>query len=394
MENIRSAFRNVLRKRGRSLLTVISIAIGVAAVVLTGAIGRMGRTAVEREIDSLGIGGISVTADKRLRLTQLYERDLELIETLGVADGAIPVMMKYGRATMHGLVAQTVAWGVGAGAGQIISLEVLHGRLIDERDVGERRLVCVVDENAARTFYGRSNITGKTLTLMLDSCELELEVVGVAASGGNALQSLIGEYFPSFVYVPYSTLQKATGQDWFDQIAVRLADGEGADETGERIVRALETQNGIKGGYLAQNMAQQKDRLTRLMDIVSAALSGVAAISLVVSGLGTTTVMLVSVRERTREIGIKRAIGAGRWTILGEFMLEAAVLSLAGGVAGALTGLAAALILQWVLGLQAAPDLPFIALCIAVSVLGGVLFGVYPSRKAASLDPVEALRQE
>ena len=174
MENIRSAFRNVLRKRGRSLLTVISIAIGVAAVVLTGAIGRMGRTAVEREIDSLGIGGISVTADKRLRLTQLYERDLELIETLGVADGAIPVMMKYGRATMHGLVAQTVAWGVGAGAGQIISLEVLHGRLIDERDVGERRLVCVVDENAARTFYGRSNITGKTLTLMLDSCELEL----------------------------------------------------------------------------------------------------------------------------------------------------------------------------------------------------------------------------
>mgnify|MGYP004661496449 CR=1 FL=1 len=394
MEQIRSALRNILRKRTRSLLTAVSIAIGVAAVVLTGTVGEMGRTAVAREIDSLGIGGISVTADKRLRLTQLYEDDLELIEGLDASAGAIPVMMKYGRATMHGLVAQTVAWGVGAGADQIISLEMLHGRLIDSRDVEERRAVCVVDENAAKTFYGRSNITGKRLTLLLDDCELELEVAGVAASGGNALQSLIGEYFPAFVYVPYTTLQEATGQDWFDQIAVRLTDGADADAAGSRIVRALEASNGIRGGYLAQNMAQQRDKLTRLLDIVSASLSGVAAISLVVSGLGTTTVMLVSVRERTREIGIKRAIGARRGTILREFMLEAAVLSLAGGVLGAAVGSAAAAVIQLALGLDISLDLPFIAFCVAFSTLGGVVFGVYPSRKAASLDPVEALRQE
>ncbi len=293
MEKVRNALRNILRKRGRSLLTVISVAIGVAAVVLTGTIGDMGRSAVASEIDSLGIGGLSVTADKRLRLTQLYADDLELIRRLDAAEGAIPVMMKYGRAEMHGLVAQTVAWGVGEGADQIISLETLYGRLIEKRDVEEKRTVCVVDENAAQTFYGRSDITGKTLTLMLDSCELKLEVVGVAASGGDALQGLLGEYFPSFVYVPYSTLQEATGQDWFDQIAVKLIPEADADSAGERIVRALEANSGVKGGYLAQNMARQRDRLTRLADIVSASLSGVAAISLVVSGLGTTTVMLV-----------------------------------------------------------------------------------------------------
>lgn len=394
MEQLRSALRNIFRRRGRSLLTIIAIAIGVASVVLIGTIGQIGKTAVEHEINSLGIGGISVAADKRLCLTQLYEDDLEVIRSLSAADGAIPVIMKYGRAMMHNLITQTVAWGVGEGADQIISLEMLHGRLIESRDIAEKSLVCVLDENAAVNFYGRSNVVGKKLLLMLDSCELELEVVGVVASGGNALQGMIGEYFPSFVYVPYSTLQEATGQKWFDQIAVRLADGEDADGMGDRIVKALEMRSGIKGGYIAQNMAQQREKLTRLMDIVAASLSGIAAISLVVSGLGTTTVMLMSVRERTREIGIKRAIGARRGNIMSEFVLEAALLSLSGGLIGAISGAGLAAVLQLLLKMNVALDAALIFFCAAVSTLGGVVFGVYPAHRAAALNPVEALRQE
>ena len=394
MELIKSALRNIVRKRGRSALTMASIAIGVAAVVLTGAVGGIGKAAVREEIDRLGIGGLSVTADSRIKQNKLVEADLELVESLEASDGAIPVLMKYGSAAMHGLVTQTVAWGVGSGAEQVISLERLHGRLVEESDVRQKSAVCVVDESTARLFYGRSNIVGKRLLLTLEQGELELEVVGVAGSGGSALQGLIGEYFPTFIYVPYSTLQELTGERWFDQIAVRLADPDGADEAGERIVRALEERSGEKGGYLAQNMARQKDRLTRLMDIVGLSLSGVAAISLVVSGLGTMTVMLVSVRERTREIGIKRAVGARAGTILREFMLEAVMISLAGGTLGALAGSLAAAALQLALGRSPEADIPFVLFCVAFSALSGVIFGAYPARKAAGLNPAEALRQD
>lgn len=390
---LNNALKSIRRKGVRNLLTVVSIAIGVAALVLTGAAAQFGKSAVEKEISCLGVGGISVTADERNGKTALGERELELIKQTQGIKNAIPVMVQYGKIVMHSLVSECVVWGVDAGADQVISLEALHGRLISEGDVRSSAKVCLVDEAAARLFYGRENIVGKKLLLSLENGETELEIIGVVSSGGNAIQGMIGEYFPAFVYLPYSTFGETEGRDWFDQIAVKTEDEKTAEQTGNLIVEALEKLSGKAGGYTAQNMAHQKERLTRLMDIVAVSLSGVAAISLVVSGLGTMTVMLVSVRERTKEIGIKRAIGAKTGRILSEFLLEALLLSAAGGVLGAAAGVGMSLLIKLIFGIEMLPDAWLIAAGIGFSLISGGLFGVYPAWQASRLDPVEALRQ-
>lgn len=394
MREMRSAWKSICRRGMRNLLTVISIAIGVAALVLTGTVAQAGKQAVEDEIACLGIGGLSVTADRRLMMTELGAEELRLIGEMEHITGAIPVMVQYGRLAMHGLISETVVWGIGSGADQVISLEAIHGRLLENQDVVLSRDVCLVDQAAAQLFYGRDNIVGKKLSLLLEEGERELTVVGIVSSGGNALQSMIGEYLPAFVYLPYTTLQQVSGREGFDQIAVKVTEGEDAEKIGGKIVDMLEYSSGLEGAYLARNMAGQKERLTRLMDIVGMALSGVAAISLVVSGLGTTTVMLVSVRERTREIGIKRAIGARTGRILSEFMLEAVLLSAAGGVLGAGLGTAGTLLARLLFGIKMLPSPGLVAVGIGFSLLSGILFGVYPAWRASRLDPVEALRQE
>ena len=166
------------------------------------------------------------------------------------------------------------------------------------------------------------------------------------------------------------------------------------ERTEERIVSVLENETGLSGRYRTDNLAVQKERLSGLMDIVTLVLTVISGISLLVSGMGVMTVMLSSVSERTREIGIKKAIGATRGRIMGEFLAEAVVLSLIGSVIGIAIGCMAALIGGAVLGMAVPIPLSTLVGLILFTVLTGAVFGVYPACKAAQLRPVDALRTE
>lgn len=393
-EGIMRTVRNVFRRRSRNLLTILSIAIGVMSVVLISIIGDMGKLAVKNEIDGLGAGSLAVTADSRLAVTELNGKDLELIRGLSVTQSAIPVIVDYGRVSMHGLIADAIIWGVDSGANQVISLELLYGRLLNREDILENSMHCVIDSAVAQMFYGRDNITGKQIQLVLGGERHNFTVVGIVSSGGNVLQNLISGYLPGFIYVPYSTAQNLLGRMSFDQIAVRIGDAYDVDESGEIITHALAVNSGVKNGYRAENLAQQKDKLNKILDIITLILSAVAAISLVVAGLGIMTMMLVSVRERTREIGIKKSIGAKTGTIMLEFLGEALTISLAGSVLGSAAGAAIALIVQRWIGFEMALNPNLIVFSVAFALFIGIIFGVYPSHKASKLNPVDALRQE
>ena len=394
IDSIRCALRGLMRKRSRTALTLCSIAIGVASVVLIVTISDIGKRAIDRELSDLGLGSLTISADQETVMAGLSHDDLVMIEETDEVESAVPIMLEYSKMGMRALSADAAIWGIDSGSDQVIHLSPRYGRLFTRTDIESSANVCLIDENVANAFYGRSNIVGKQVELLIGGTYEWFEVVGIVASGGNAMQDLIAELFPMFVYVPYTTMQRVSGRYSIDQIAVQLADGVDVEQVGSDIIQKLEIKKGTEGAFRAENVAKQKDRFNAMLDIVTLVLSAIAGVSLIVAGLGIMTVMLVSVNERTSEIGIKKAIGATNRTIMREFLVEAFLLSLIGSLTGVLIGIAVAWLGCIATGITLSTNIAMIGICIITSTGIGLVFGAYPSTVAAKLRPVEALRHE
>ena len=321
-----ASIKNLRRKKFRSFLTILAICISVASFVLISTIGDVGKSAIETELSSLGIDGVSILPEDK-ETTLLSEEQLQEIKEFDGVSSAVPIVMQYTDVKVGAQESQSLIWGIDAGAKQVIALTPIYGRLINQYDIATSANVCVVDESMALEAYRRSNIVGKNILLNIGGSWESFEVVGVVSSGGNILQNIVGNYIPSFLYVPYSSLGLLSGQSNFDRIAIKVQENYDVDSVGREIVATLNQQEGAIGAYKSENISQQKDQLTEVLSIVTTVLSVIAGISLVVAGLGIMTVMMSSVTERTREIGIKKAIGASRRNIMVEFLIETLTIS-------------------------------------------------------------------
>jgi putative ABC transport system permease protein len=389
-----NAFRNLFRKKIRSVLTIAGIVIGVMSIMLISMISDIGTAAIEEELSGMGAGGILISSNSKKKNVSLSTPQLELIEENQSVQTAVPLMVQYSTVKMKQQTEECVIWGTDQNIADIISMEVLHGRFITQYDIDMLSAVCVVDESYALNVYKRSNIVGKKIQVLLGGSYQTLEVIGVIKSGGNILQSLMGNMVPCFTYVPYSTMQTLSKQSDFGQILVKIKDENDTQTESDGLVKQLNDEYGVKNAVKAEDLNQQMEMIESILQIVTMILTVIAGISLLVSGLSIMTVMLVSVSERTREIGIKKSIGASRGVILIEFITESFLVTLLGGVIGVALGIFFAWIGCLVFGISVIINWKTILWCILFAVGTGVLFGVYPAFKASALKPVDALRHE
>ena len=379
-------FRNAFHNRTRSVLTIAGIAVGVFSVVLISAIGGTGASAVSSSLCDMGINTVMIQSESAE--LSLCSDEVSALVSLDGAENAMPLMASSTEIVLRGKASDCLAWGVSESADEIISLNAEYGRLVARSDIAANAKVCVIDEKIAVETYGRANIIGKKIDVFLGGAYYEFEIIGVASSGINVLQNMLSGIIPNFVYIPYTTMQNMTGRSAFDRIAV-LAE-ENSDGSG-LISRINEYFDRRGGSVSVTNLLSQKKQLESIVGTITLILSLIAGISLFVSGINVMTVMLVSVNERKREIGIKKSIGARNRQILAEFLAESLIISAAGALIGAFLGLSAASIGSMALGVEANFDFFSICAVIVVCMSFGLIFGAYPAKKAAEMKPVDAL---
>lgn len=392
-----SALRNLYRHKMRTFLTIIGIIIGIFSVTTVLSIGMSVQTAVEQEFQKLGIGGVVLSA-KKSETGENGLFDNRTIETINTCYNdvkyAMPLLFYLGKTGAYGGQQDCVVWGIGDNAQDVISLDVIYGRLFTASDIEKSSSVCVIDEQTALSVYKRKNITGKTVELSVSGRTAEFTVVGVVGKSASDLGGLVSEYVPSFVYIPYTTLQRLNGTDVFDKVVVQFKEGTDIDKMGIKIAQHIMKIKNISNGYYIENMVRQKNQVNNVLSIVTVFISAVAAISLLVGGLGIMTIMLVAVGERKKEIGIKKAVGATHGKILAEFLIEAIIISLIGGVVGIAVSVFCLYMVKPVFGFTANVNVPVLLLSLLFCTLIGSVFSVYPAKKAAKLNPIDALRCE
>ena len=375
--------KNIVLKIKRSFLTVCGIAVGVFAVVVISAVGDIGENLVDGKLKSMGMESIIVSSQNG----GLQENDVEQLKNMDFVENAMPLMSVTLKQIMpDDNETDRMLWGVDENADEVIELKVVSGRKINAGDLVSHSKVCMIDRDVAEETYGTADITGMKITLGFGNMSEEFEAVGVVDNGVSMLQSSLGGSIPSFVYIPHTTFSDISKRDGFDVIAVKAQANINTEKSIEKKLsdnlRTVEV----------SNLLTQKKQLTSLMKVVSCSMTAVAGISVIISGISSMTAMMSAVKERTHEIGIKKAIGARKTDIISEFLGESLLISVSGGVFGGGLGILTVITGCILFDIDVYINPVSVLSVIIFSTVTGVIFGIVPALKASSLNPVVAIR--
>lgn len=378
------------RNPWRSLLTMLGLMIGSGAVVAVASVGLAGRDYAVRQLESLGSNLVYAWYDGPTP----SPHDLTEYDYSGIAQRATALYQVSRLASVYTLLDirgeeyDVTLVGTDGVYARVRNIVVREGRFISDLDFTNRRKVCVLSESLAQKLYGR----GRRLDRLLRVETVDFQVVGVFQDVESF--SIPTELSENTIIVPLSVLRSMTNSNRIDRIYGQARDRSLVDRATRQVARILAANHGPGVIYRVGNLGEVLEVIHRVSFGLILVVVVVSAISLVVGGVGIMNIMLVTVRERTPEIGIRKALGARQRQILDVFLLEALVISLAGGIIGTLIGSGIPVLLTAVFGLKIPLSAISIAFALAVSAGVGIFFGYYPARRAARLDPVQALRYE
>lgn len=426
-ENILLAFHGLRANKMRSLLTMLGIIIGIASVIAIMTLGDSISSSVTDSMASMGANNITMgvrqkssstgTTDSGMtfsfgpRMAQPTEEDYiteEMLDDLAsryedeIEGFSLQETVGSGTARQGARYAYVSAVGINAVGLKDAGLTLLAGRQLTERDQQEGRKVALVSDLAIEHMFDGDNsgAIGKTLDVLFDDRYYSYTIVGVYEyeASDMGFSSSSDEDTETTLYLPLQTAKNQThNTSGYRQITMLTTSGVSASDFGEEAEEYMNRRwYGRNESFEIDAMSMESviESMTEMLSTVSLAIAAIAGISLLVGGIGVMNIMLVSITERTREIGTRKALGAANGSIRLQFIMEAVVICLIGGAIGILLGIGIAAVATNLMGYAVSPSVPGIILSVSFSVLIGVFFGYYPANKAAKMNPIEALRYE
>ena len=409
--SIKIAYRALRVNKSRSFLTILGILIGIMAIMMMVSIGSGAENLILGEIGSIGGETIAIRPGQEptgptdvagtLFNDSLRKKDVELLRRKSNVPDAVevvPFVIVPGSVSYEGETYSPMTIGGEAEFfTRVYDVQLESGNIFTESDTKQRANVAVIGQKVKNELFGESDAIGKSIKIK----DSKFRVVGVLAKKGQVAVFDIDE----LILIPHTTAQTyLLGIDYFHEILVKATSVDVVDRTAADIEATLRESHNIddpkKDDFFVVTLQGAAEQIRTIISTLTAFLSSVVAISLVVGGVGVMNIMLVSITERTREIGLRKAVGATEKEILQQFLLEAILLTFIGGLVGIILGGIFSFLLSIALAQFVAPNwsfsFPFSAILLGMGVTTsvGLIFGFYPARKAARKDPVEALRYE
>ena len=398
----------------RSLLTMLGIIIGITSVIMIVGAGTGVRDYIVGLIQDMGSNAVLVSVDE----TQASDNDYITLDDVANIKNKVngvercsPMLMGFGRAivTKSATEATVLMVGVNSDVQFALTNTCNYGRFFTDEEYDANAPVAVMGIESAKTVFGYEDATNETITVSSSGKSMNIKVCGVAnvdsmastlGGGSGGMSSMLKSQSDRpliALFMPCTTLTQITGSSTnLSSVFVIAKEGADYDAVGNATVNYLKAahSNYSKGLYTAQNMATYIEIVDIVMQVLTIFIAGVGAISLIVGGIGVMNIMLVSVTERTREIGIRKSLGAKTGVITMQFLTESVILCLIGGLIGVILGVAGAFGACAIIDITPKISIWLILLALAFSSGTGLFFGIYPARKAAKLSPIDALRSE